>query len=381
MKKARKALCVLVVILMLSVFLSGCAGDFKDINEKSIFTAVALDKKGDEFYFYVEIANIEGSSNSENKSGGSNKYITVTSHGKTITEARENMDRQLDNEVHLSAVRALILTENFAKEHLVEYLNRLRADEAYRKKTITVITQEDPENLFQICNQNNVSVGFYTEKVLKSLEENGETFTRTTTRLLENLSAEYTGILISCIGLQDQNISLKGYSVVNDSTIVGFIPVEEAKSVVFIKADKPGFDYVLSYKTNQFTIEVILKKKKIKPSYENGEINFDMAFDFEAKLMYGDEKTPYLFTQTDNANLTRSLTEMLKTGLIDAVGQAQKTFQCDYLQFDDIFRIKYPSQFDEMDWQNEFEKVTYSVDVTVVLNKNGVMDYETDEQK
>jgi len=381
MKKVRKPLCVLVVMLLLSALLSGCVGDSKDINEKSIFTAVALDKKGDEIYFYVEIANIEGSSNSENKSGTSNKYISVKSHGKTISEARENMERQLDNEVHLSAVRALILTENFAKEHLAEYLNRLRADEAYRKKTITVITKEDPENLFQICNENSVSVGFYTEKLLESLEENGVTFTRTTTRLLENLSAEYTGILMACVGLQDDNISLKGYSVVHDSTIVGFIPVEEAKSVVFIKADKPKFVYTLSYKTNQFTSEVILKKKKIKPVYENGEISYDMAFNFEAKLMYGDEKTPYHFTQTDNANVTKSLTEMLKTGLLDAVAQAQETFQCDYLQFDDIFRLKYPAQFDEMDWQKEFEKVTYSIDVKVVLNKNGVMDYETDEQK
>ncbi|HNX13321.1 MAG TPA: hypothetical protein PK854_09655 [Oscillospiraceae bacterium] len=129
----KKTLCFLLIFIVLAA-LTGCAGDFKDINEKSIVTAVAVDKKGDEIYIFVEIANIKASGKSESKSGTGKKYILYISHGKTITEAREDLDRQLDKTVYLSAVRSLILTENFAKEYLVDYLYRLRADETYRKK-------------------------------------------------------------------------------------------------------------------------------------------------------------------------------------------------------------------------------------------------------
>ncbi len=382
MKKVVKMICVFEVVLLFSTLLSGCTWDFKDINQKSILTAVAVDKKDGLYHFLVEIANIEAAGNSENKGGSGNKYKYTEGHGTTISEAREDLDRQLDKEVHLSAVRALILTENFAKEHLVEYLYRLRTDQTYRKKTITVITREDPEDLFKKLNEQDLSLGFYTDDLLKTLEEGGETFTRTTTRLLENLSDRYTGVLIPCIGLRGKNVALIGYSVIYDTTIVGFIPMEEANSLVFMKADgKPKFDYVVPYQTNQFTIEVELKNKKIKPSYKNGIIHFDMAFHFETKLLYGQEKTPYHLTETDNRNITRSLEEILKTELVEAVDQAQKKFKCDYLQFDDEFRIKFPSQFKNMDWQTEFENLTYNIEVDAVLSDNEVIDYETGEQK
>lgn len=381
MKTLNKTLLILIAMLILPVFVSGCM-DSKDINKKRILTAVALDIKDDEIYLYAEIANVEGGNKSEGKIGGAgNKYIYVKSHGKTIPEARENLDRQLDKQPYLSAIRALIFTENFAKEYLVEYLYRIRADELYRKKIVTVITKKDPEELFKASNEKDVSVGFSVEEMLKTLEEAGESFSRTTSRLLENLSDKYTGILLPCIGLQDKEISLIGYSVVNGTTINGFIPVEESKGTIYLKTDNPKFSYIVPNKDNKFTIETSLKKRKVKPSYENGKISFYMKFNFEAKLMYGDKKTPYNFDDASNAEVTEILTEMLKNELTDAVQQAQKKFKCDYLQFDDEFRIKFPVEFEKMDWQNEFSKVSFNIDVKVVLSGTWMMDYETNQRK
>lgn len=381
MIKFNKTLLILAVALLLSVFVSGC-GDFKDINEKRIVTAVALDKKDNEIYLYVEIANIEGGNKSESKStGAGKKYIYVKSHGKTIPEAREALDRQLDKQPYLSAVRTLVLTEDFAKEYLVEYLFRLRADELYRKKTITVITKEDPKKLLEISNEKDVSVGFSIEEMLKTLEDAGESFSRTTSRVLENLSDRYTGILLPCIGLHDKENSLIGYSVVNGTTINGFIPVEESKGMIFIKTDKSKFYYIVPYKDNKFTIEVSLKKRKIKPSYERGKISFDMKYDFDAKLMYGDKKTPYNFDDASNAEVTEILTKTLEHELLNAVEQAQKVFDCDYLQFDDEFRLKFPVEFEKMDWQNEFLKASFNIDAKVKLSGTWMMDYETYERR
>ncbi len=379
--KTYKNILILFMLFLLSALISGCS-DSKDINEKSILTAVALDKKDDEIYLYVEIANIEGGDKSDSKGASAGKkYIYLKSHGKTVPEARENLDRQLDKQIYLSAIRTLILTENFAKEYLVEYLYRVRADELYRKKTITVITKENPEEMFKIMNENDVSVGFSIEETLKALEETGASFSRSTSRVLENLSSSYTGILIPCMGLQDSENTLIGYSVVNGATINGFIPVAESKGTIYFKTDKPKFYYVLPYKDHHLTLELSLKKRAIKSIYENEMISFDMKFDFEAKLMYGDVPTPYNFDDAANAEVTETLTEMLKNQLSDAVEQAQKVFKCDYLQFDDEFRMKYPAQFEQMDWENEFQKANYTIDVKVKLSGTWMMDYETKERR
>lgn len=361
--------------------LSGCK-DAKDINEKIILTAVALDKKEDTIYLYVEFANIEGASKGEGQSGGAGKkYIYVKSKGKTIPEARENLDRQLAKQPYLSAIRTLILTEDFAKEYLVEYLYRVRADELYRKKTITVVTKENPQELFKISNEKDVSVGFSVEEMLKTLEETGESFTRSTTQLIENLSSSYSGFLIHCIGLQDKEPSLIGYSVVKDTTINGFIPVENSKGVVFLMADNPQFYYVVPYRDNNFTIETSLKKREIKPSYENKRIRFYIKFDFDAKLMYGNQKTPYNFDEATNAEVTKILTEILEKEINHAVEQAQKDFNSDYLQLKDEFRIKFPEAYEKMDWEKEFSRASVDIEVKVVLKGTWMMDYETNVSK
>lgn len=61
----------------------------------------------------------------------------VVARGKTLSEARHDLDIQTDKPLYFSGVRAVIFTESFAKEYLVEYLYRFRADESYRKKVQT----------------------------------------------------------------------------------------------------------------------------------------------------------------------------------------------------------------------------------------------------
>ncbi len=370
----------IILLIILTSVTAGCA-DSKDINEKLIATAIGFDKKDGEILLFIEVANIKPGKSSEGQSSGSEKYIIIKAIGKTIPEARENLNRQLDKQLYLSATRALILTENFAKEHLVEYLYRVRSEELYRNKVTTLITNEDLEELFKLHNEKGDSIGFHTDALIMTLDDLGKSFSRTTSRLLENLSSMYTGILVPNIGIQGKNAVLTGYSVINGTTVTGFIPAEEAKSIIFLKADKPKLIYIVKHNDNNLTIRVSLEKRKIKSYYENGKISFDVKTEFDAQLMYGDIKLPYNIEDSDIAVISQTLTSILKTELTDAVDRAQKEFQCDYFQFDDEFRIKYPREFKQMNWQIEFPKAEIHIGVEAELKTVWMMDYGSNELK
>jgi len=376
-----------VMVLLLAVLISGCSdfsnySDSKDINDKLIVTTIACDKKDGEIWFYIEIANIQASQGGEAGGGSTgDKYITVKAHGKTFTEARQNLDRKLDQPLYLSGARTLLLTENFAKEDLVEYLYRLRADETYRKKVITIIIRENTKKLFKALHEQNDSVGYSIEKTMKTLDGSGESFSRSTSRLLENLSDTNAGILIPCIGLQDKEISLVGYSVVNDTKVTDFIPIEASKGLVMLKAEKARSYFIVPYNDFQFTVETTLTKRKVKASYVDGKINFAVTLAFKAKVMYGDKKTPYNLDDNATQEMTATLKEMIEKELLAAIVQAQKEYKTDYLQMDDIFRIKYPVEFEKMDWQNEFLKANITIDTKVVLSATHMMDYGLNETR
>jgi|GEM_PF-619938 germination protein, Ger(x)C family len=373
LKSYGKVLLVTIALVLFSALLSGC-WDAMDIDDKLIATAIALDYKDGEIWYYVEYANIEAQKSQEGASINA-KATYVKGYGADLNEMRENLDRQIDKPMYLSGVRTVIFTESFANKYMVEYLYRFRADENYRKKIETVITKEDPEEIFITTHENNASVGFFVEDMIDTLDHAGLSVSRTTMRLIENLSSNYSGILMFTIGLQNKEIALTGYSVVDGDKVTGFIPVEESKGVVFLKADKPKFNYTVSYNDIGFTMEVDLTKRKITPSYENGEVSFDVEFNFNAKLMYGDQKTPYNFEDAAIREVTRLLQGMLLKDISDALTLGQKEFKCDYFQFDDEFRVHYPVAFESMDWQKEFTGAAVRIAVTVDLSTTYMMDY------
>ncbi len=367
------------LILLTSAFTE--QGDSKDINDKLIATTIAVDKKGGEIWFYLEFANIQqgqSSSGGGGGGGGAKKYILVKSHGRTLAEARLDLNRQLDKPVFLSEVRTLLLTEAFAKEHLLEYLYRLRADETYRKKVITMTTRDDLDALYKTFNDRDESLGYSAENTITTLESLGDCFPRTTSRLLENLSDTYTGILLPCIGLEGKESALTGYSVVNDDKVVGFIPIEACKGLNILKTDMAKTYYVIPYKQFQFTVEATLTDRKIKAYYENGRPVFKISLKFDATLEYGDRKTPYNFGEADDKALTAILKQMIEQDVKEAIFQAQTTFKTDYLQLDDAFRVAYPQVYDSVDWNVAFEQALIAAEAEVSLKSAAMIDYSVD---
>lgn len=381
MKSLRiRAYTVCLIMLFVMLFTSGC-WDSLDIDEKSIVTTVMLDCTEDEIIFYIEIANTESSASSEGEGSSGDDYIVVKSVGKDLVEARENLNVKLDQPAYLSAVRSVIMTERFAELHFIEYLHRFRANENYRKKIDTVITRDEPEELMKIAKERNESLGFKSEDIIMTLDEQGKSFKRTTMRLIENISSEHTGILLPCIGISEEEIALVGYSIVRDNKINGFLPIEETEGMVLLKTDKPIIIYRMPYKDMNLTLEVIMKKRKIKAHYDNEQINMDINMEYKAELLYGDKKEPYDFQEED----AEILGEMLRVRLIEeisaAITRSQTEFNSDYYQIDEEFRIKYPLEFDRMDWYEEYPKIQFNYNIKVKLGTSWAMDYSYNETK
>ena len=376
---------LLLTVLALALPIGGCM-DALDINKKLIVTTVAVDKVGDEFWLYVELANIQASSS--NGSGGGpaplgSKYYYVKGHGKTFAEGRQDVDRQLDQPIYISSVRTLLLTERFADDDddLVTYLYRVRSDETYRKKVLTVTTRGDLDEMFTALNKRNFSVGYSIEYTITSLEHQGEAFSRTTSRLLENISSRYSGVLIPCIGMRGEETILAGYSVVNGNRVTGYIPLQECEGLNILKADKARTFFDVPYQDKLFAVKTILGSRTITPYYQNGEISYLFKLRFKATVEYGNNRTPYHLNKGALKEMENSLRQIILGKLDTTLYQAQNIYKTDYLQMDDAFRIKYPAAFSRLDWQPAFSSAKVYWDIRIDLSVSPSLNYETDQQR
>jgi len=345
-------------------------------DHKNIVTAVIFDVKDEKYRFFAEVADIASNANNNiDASQSSSSYeksgfTFVQSQGEDLAESRANLDLQMDKPIYLDAVRTLILTERGAKENLKEYLFRLKADVEYRQKVKVFITREEPEALTRSRTENDISFGFSVDNMLDQLIDNGQAFSRTSARYIENILAR-SGFCIPCVDLENTSIILSGYFVVGyDADLRGFIPANETRGLVIMKADHAEQNYVVPLGGNTATIRVEIESTDTSVQYDGGRMRFSVEYGVSATIEYFKNGVQSMDEEND------TLVQMIKADVEETIARSQKEFKCDYLQFDDVFRASYPREFKEIDWEKEYPNAQMDVKINVNMDTDPRIIYE-----
>ena len=86
----------IILILLITITLTGCAG-YKELNNLSIVTAVAFDKKEDNYELSFLIANSPKAQTSSKE--GEAKTTVYSSEGKTIAEAAKKIEQIVPKDI------------------------------------------------------------------------------------------------------------------------------------------------------------------------------------------------------------------------------------------------------------------------------------------
>ncbi len=369
-----------IPVLLAALLLTGC-WDSTDIEDKNIVTAVIFDVKDEKYRFFAEVADIASNANNNiDASQSSSSYeksgfTFVQSQGEDLVESRANLDLQMDKPIYLDAVRTLILTERGAKKDLKEYLFRLKADVEYRQKVKVFITHEEPEALTRSRTENDISFGFSVDNMLDQLIDNGQAFSRSSARYIENILGR-SGFCIPCVDLENTSIILSGYFVVGyDADLRGFIPANETRGLVIMKADHAEQNYVVPLGGNTATIRVEIESADTSVQYDGGRMRFSVEYGVSATIEYFKNGVQSMDEETTR-RIHDTLVQMIKADVKETIARSQKEFKCDYLQFDDAFRVSYPREFKEIDWEKEYPNAQMDVKINVNMDTDPRIIYE-----
>jgi spore germination protein KC len=364
---------VLIVLLLCIPFFISC-WDSQDINEKDLTTTVAVGKTNDDYEFVVEIANLAPISSSDEQASGTENFTVVHAKGESYADARLNLDQKLDKPIFLGTVRMLVLSDDMAKDGIEEYIYRLRNLHEYRKALYIVTTSEDLVELLETHKGKQTSAGHNIEAIISKLDESGKTIIHSASTALEHLSRKYICFLLPDVSLIDDQIALTGYSIIKKGKLAGLIVIDETKGINFILNDNVKYVYVVPFGEHNATVEVALKKRKIKPTYKNKKISFLADFSFEAAVKYLDINDG--FGLAEQAIVYRNLKDQLDADIDFAIKASQQKYKCDYLEFDEFFRIKYPNEFKKMDWYEAYLDANVTVKTQLTVDPGGEYEYD-----
>ena len=359
-------------LIMATVSLTSGCWDARDIDDKNIVTAVVVDRTDYGYAYYVEIPKIAGGGQKQESSEG-NKIAKANSEGRDSIEARDELDKMMDQPLFLGAIQTVIFTDRMASYGIDEYLMRLRQIPDYRKTAHVVVTTDDPEKLLSDIPENDISIGFAINDTLQNLVDTGRLHHVTLIDILEALSSPYKHYIIPTITLVNEEATFTGFTVFSGGMKTGFIPAAETKSICFMVAKNPKVSYTVPYKDTFAAVEVSLAKKKIKPHYSEGKPSFDISLKLKAVLRYPEQNKP--ITDMDLELIRNTLQAMLEQEFSFMLIKSREVYKYDCYNLHTPFRIAFPEEYKAMDWAGEYQKASMYLSISVDLAPNDLIDY------
>lgn len=358
---------LLLVILIVFVF-AGC-WDSLDVNEKSMLISVGIDRKGEEYIFYAEVANLTSEEDST-----ADKFTLTKSVGNSYIDVRSQEDIKFDRVQFLGATEILFLTVDLTKSGMEDYMYRLRRLSDYRRTLGIVTTFEKVEDLFNVELARQVSLGETIDGMMETLVGNGQAIQNNTSEILEYFSSDNACFLLPNINIKENQTALTGYSVIEKGYFQGYIPIEKTKGLLCFLNDEARLQYNVPFEDKIAIVEVNLKERIIEPLYNGKTIDFNTRFKFESKVRYLNMNEGL----DENAikKVTQNLESMLIKDIYYAFSQSQNIYKADYLGFYNAFRISFPNEIKEMDWYKEYLSTKINLTVETSLDPGGMLDYD-----
>jgi len=370
MIKTSNKLLLYIWLFIISLLLTGC-WDFEDINRRTITLSVGVDKIDNSILYSGEnVAPLPTAKSGEKPQLPS--LFNVKAYGKDFEDARTYYETTIPFPDFLGAVRVVVFSQNFAKEGIEPYVNRIDHIFGYRKSLPIVISRESPRELFQTNVTNDLSVGFSIEDTLSHLEKEGVALYPKVKDILVDIALGQVGYIIPFISKENNTIVLLGYAVMKDSKLIDIIDIKKSNGLLCILSPKATILQAVPHpgnKNNDISIKTTLKKRRIKISYIDNKINIDIKMDFSTQIQYLHYIEP--ITDKDIKMLENILADEIKNSITSIIYKSQKEYKSDIFEFASFFRADNPQIFKKINWEKEYPYANLNVEVKVkVVNMN-----------
>ncbi|MBF8982840.1 Ger(x)C family spore germination protein [Lutibacter sp. B2] len=361
----------LLIICILSVLLTGC-WDSEDINKKSITITLGVDYVNDGIEFSGELAKLRSSPSESGEKNQASGVYQLLSYGKNFEESRRHYDSINPYPVFLGATRVVIFGQNYAKEGIEPYLNRIDHLYDYRKTLLSVVSRETPTELFKIKVEKDISVGFLIDDIMQNLEMRGEALYPQIGEILSDIALGHVGYVLPYIGIERGSIKYLGMAVMKDSKLEGTIDLENTHGVLYILAQNPTLVEVIpstKNEKNQISFTTFIKKRKIKTDYIDEKVIINIDLDLKAQLRY--QYYPEPVEDEDIKKLEDMISKKVENDIVSTMKKAKNEFECDFFDFVRYFRAEHPEIYKKIKWEDQFTRADINVNVkTKVINRS-----------
>lgn len=368
------------------LLLVGC-WDSRELNQRAIITAMGIDK-GQQHRYEVSFQVIVADEIAGDKARGSAPVVIYREEGDTIFETVRKASRKVARQVSLSHVKAVVISEEVARNGIGYTLDFLERDAETRLTIEMYIARSNraQDVLSTMTSIDRIPANDITGKQEMVMRKYGETFTVQIDQVIRDLSSKEGGALIPGIRLSgdlkkadtNANVSnikpkailhIQGMAMFKGDKLVDWMDGKEGIGLSILHNKLKSTITTLPYKNRpeSITIETIYIKRSITASMIEGKPAFTISAEQSGGI--GEANSPL------NLESSAVIEELQKEWSADTENtikrtiQTAKASQADVLGFGRVLERENPQAWKQLSgrWSNVFVESTVHIHVTSVL--------------
>ncbi|KXG74738.1 Ger(x)C family spore germination protein [Thermotalea metallivorans] len=368
----RKDVSFFCIICISSLFLGGC-WNYKEISEKAVVIAVAVDydEEKDEIVMSAEIA-----SPMQRKDEMMVDSEVITSNGKNFFDAVRNSIGRIGKRMFWSHAKVLIIGETLVshEDKFISVLDWFKRDHEVRddiwllyskEKTAKEIFMKTDEKLYKV-------VGLYLEDMLRNRKNISKYPSVPLYKFVDDLANEGISPTLPTVELRRNKGQIKseltGTAVFQGSKLVGWLNPMETRAYLFVIDQLEGGVMVIQDQWNQMpiraTLEVFQSKTKVQPVLEN-DIPI-IKIDIKTTVNIAEIDTEIdIFSEENRMKFKRQAERKMEREIQSVIQKVQKDYQSDIFGFGATIQREEPKQWEKLQphWDTLFPRLRTEVNV------------------
>lgn len=376
------------IIFILLIFLATGCWDQREIRDLGIANSFLFDYQNGKIIFMAEIVNPKAQSSSSTIPAGSTPYIYIRGEGENILDATNNSTLTLNKYLYNAHIKAIFLTEAFAKEKgLIQIIDLFsRYPELRQNEYMVIIKGENSEALYK----SSVSLADYFGNFVEESEKNQSyrLSKSTYTTMLDVIKSYYCDMEEPVLGViqkmpvnenevdKDNPIT---ENIINDNTKVlyeGFAVFKKDK-LKYMADGEETFMYnlimgkakTMDVNVKETTYKIINDKPKINIEYKNNRVKIDIELSLKMVVVLDEGKHDFKNIKTVT-KLEKEIDNKLSGELKSFLDKSQNTIKIDFFNFASPFHIKYPQEWKKIQkkWDEYFQNADITIKVKSTIN-------------
>lgn len=377
------------MVILCSLMITGC-WDRHEVKDLAIVTASGLDlNKDGTLTQSLQIAI--SSPKDSGQSGGSSKdqktFFVISAKGKTLSDARQNLQLKIHLKLYYSHRRVIIIGENMARNGLEHVLDSFHREIDMRMRNMVFVAKGiDASKIL------NIPATLETIPADQSQYLHLQPSGRATTIMDFDTTASSEGIdpIMGALEVvqepsSDQStasnaktpvprIKLYGVGIFKKLKLVGYLNDEETRALNWVTG-RIRDAYLTTYIPQghgNVSVHILMAKHAIHSEIVSRNIRTNVSVQGECELI--ENGTNLDFSRPENVKLVNDiLSSQVKRAIEKCLKETQQRYKSDVFGFGRILHVTHPQEWKQLSptWSTLYPKVDVSVNTKISVRGTG----------